>query len=429
MSLQPGQDVEVLIEKPAAGGRMIARHGGQIIFVMAAIPGERVQVRIDRADRQLAFGHTVSVLDASADRRAGVVDLSCGGCLYAHIEYPRQLALKGSVIQDAFTRLGRIPMAEPIAVAPSPEQAYRMRARFHAQGDRVGFYREGTHDICDARATGHMSEAAVTAVERVIATLAGGGCPVPTTQLAENMPADQRVVHVTVAAGGSLSSDLLSAAAAAGGITGCTASHADGAVQSSGIPFVSDSLEALTGGRAGGGTLERHATSFFQANRFLLPALVATVLDAVPAGGDVLDLYAGAGVFSASLAAAGRGRITAVEGDPSSASDLLRNAAAHGTALRVAMGRVEDYLQRAAPASAGTIVVDPPRTGISRAAMQAVVAHGARRVVYVSCDPPTMARDARRLLDGGYRMTSLQAFDLFPNTPHVEAVGVFDQGA
>lgn len=429
MSLQPGQDVEVVIEKPAAGGRMIARHAGQVIFVLAAIPGERVQVRIDRADRQLAFGHTARVLEASPDRRAGVVDLSCGGCLYAHIAYPRQLALKASVIQDAFARLGRMPVGDPLAVVPSSEQAYRMRARFHARGDRVGFYREGTHEICDARATGHLSEAAIAAVERVIAALADGGCRVDTVELAENIPADERVAHVTPVAGASLSGDLLAAAAAAAGFTGCTASVPDGARHTAGIPVVADSLAVLTAGRARAGVLERHATSFFQANRFLLPPLVGAVLDAVPGEGDVLDLYAGVGLFSASLAAAGRGGITAVEGDRSSGVDLLRNAAPHGSALRVAIGSVEDYLQHAGPGSAGTIVVDPPRTGISRAAMQAVVAHGARRVVYVSCDPPTMARDARRLLDGGYRMTSLQAFDLFPNTPHVEAIGVFDQGA
>jgi 23S rRNA (uracil1939-C5)-methyltransferase len=87
---------------------------------------------------------------------------------------------------------------------------------------------------------------------------------------------------------------------------------------------------------------------------------------------------------------------------------------------------VEAYVARS-PRRADTIVVDPPRTGISRAAMEAVVRMGARRVVYVSCDPPTMARDARRLIDGGYRLTELGAFDLFPNTPHVESVGIFDR--
>jgi 23S rRNA (uracil1939-C5)-methyltransferase len=113
-----------------------------------------------------------------------------------------------------------------------------------------------------------------------------------------------------------------------------------------------------------------------------------------------------------------------VEGDRPSGLDLQRNAAAWGAAIRVVVGSVEQHLMRR-PRAADTIIVDPPRTGISKEAMQAAVRHGAARIIYVSCDPATMARDSRRLLDGGYRLVSLEAFDLFPNTPHVETLGVF----
>jgi tRNA/tmRNA/rRNA uracil-C5-methylase (TrmA/RlmC/RlmD family) len=174
------------------------------------------------------------------------------------------------------------------------------------------------------------------------------------------------------------------------------------------------------------GQLGRQPASFFQGNRFLLSELVTTVLDATPAGGSVIDLYAGVGLFSVALASIGRTRVTAVEGDKASSSDLRENAAGYRDAITVVVGRVEDFILRVRD-RAKTIVVDPPRTGISREAMDATVAHGADRIIYVSCDPPTMARDARRLLDAGYRLTSLRGFDLFPNTPHVESVGVFDR--
>jgi tRNA/tmRNA/rRNA uracil-C5-methylase (TrmA/RlmC/RlmD family) len=154
---------------------------------------------------------------------------------------------------------------------------------------------------------------------------------------------------------------------------------------------------------------------------------VTSVLDATPSEGEVLDLYAGVGLFSVALAASNRRGITAVEGDRTSGIDLQRNAAACGGAIRVWMDSVEDYLKRRRGAPASTIIMDPPRTGISRDAMQAVIVHGARLIIYVSCDPATMARDARRLLDGGFRMTSLEGFDLFPNTPHVESLAVFDR--
>jgi 23S rRNA (uracil1939-C5)-methyltransferase len=193
---------------------------------------------------------------------------------------------------------------------------------------------------------------------------------------------------------------------------------------SSGNPTVGDSFAILTGGRAADGELRRHPESFFQANRFLLPSIVSHVLDAVPPDGEVLDLYAGVGLFALALAARGQRGVTAVEGEPSSGRDLRRNTLPFGDAVRVVLGSVEGYVagSRARPA---TVVVDPPRTGISKEAMRAVARLGAARVVYVSCDPATMARDARRLVDAGYAVASLRGFDLFPNTPHVETLGVF----
>lgn len=429
MSLSPGDRIDLTIEKPAAGGRMIARLDGRVVLVQGAIPGERVTARVERVEKQLAFAAVETVLESSSDRRDTGDDPLCGGLLYAHIACERQLALKREVITDAFARLGRIEVPGAVAVAPSPDRAYRMRARLHVRGTRVGFYREGTHDLCDAGATGQLSAAAVAAAASAVEVLHGAGASVASVELAENLAADQRVLHVTAARGSDLTEAALEEAVGAAGLTGCSGRTAEGVLRTSGVPVVTDPLDALTTGRARAGTLQRHAESFFQANRFLLPGLVTTVLDAVPADGPVLDLYAGVGLFSIALAGTGRLEVTAVEGDRTSGGDLQRNAAANGSILRVAIGTVEDHLKRGKGQRAATIVVDPPRTGISREAIAAIVGHGARRIVYVSCDPPTMARDARRLLDGGYRLTSLTAFDLFPNTPHVEAVGVFDRSS
>lgn len=424
-TISSGQELELTIEKPAAGGRMIARHAGQVVLVLGGIPGERVIARVERAERRLAFAEVVRVLDASRDRREVAFDPRCGGCAYAHVRYDRQLALKGDVIADAFTRIGRIPLEAPIAVAGSPERGSRMRARLHVRDGRAGFYREGTHEICDAEQTGHLLHETLPAISAVLHTIATAGISVASLEISENMAADQRAVHVEPAAGSSVTEMILEQAARCEGITGCTARSAGGPLLTAGVPTVWDPLAVLTCGRAGAGELHRHPESFFQANRYLLPELVGAVLDAVPAEGDVLDLYAGVGLFSVSLAASGRERITAVEGDRTSGSDLQRNASACGAAIRVIVGSVEHHVasRQRAP---HTIIVDPPRTGISKATMEAVVRLGAARLVYVSCDPATMARDARRLLDGGYRLESLRAFDLFPNTAHVEALGVFD---
>jgi 23S rRNA (uracil1939-C5)-methyltransferase len=192
-----------------------------------------------------------------------------------------------------------------------------------------------------------------------------------------------------------------------------------------GDPAVSDPLAALTHGRAESGHLRRQPASFFQGNRYLLPDLVVAVLEATPSSGSILDLYAGVGLFSVALAATGRDGITAVEGDRQSAADLKENAGSYPS-IRAVVGRVEDHVARRREIAA-TVIVDPPRSGISREAMDIIARHGARRVIYVSCDPPTTARDARRLLDAGYHLESLRGFDLFPNTPHVETLGVFDR--
>ena len=422
--LTVGADVSVDIEKPAAGGRMIARYDGQILLVSGSIPGERVSVRIDRVEKRLAFASIIEVIEASADRRPAS-DPLCGGCVYSHIAYPRQVTLKAGIIADAFTRIGRIPVEQPLAVTPSPEIGYRLRARLHVRRNAAGFYREGTHELCDARSTNQLSHGAMDAVDRTLGALGDDRASVSSLELSENIAADERAVHFDVVPDARTLEPVLARAVDAGALTGCTARGQVGPFVRVGNPVVVDPLSTLTRGRVSTGGLRRQPASFFQANRFLLPELVVTVLESTPANTSVLDLYAGAGLFSVALAAAGHERIIAVEGDRYSGSDLRENAASYPDGLRVFMSSVEDYLPRHRERTQ-TVVVDPPRTGISREAMESIAALGAGRVIYVSCDPPTMARDARRLLDAGYRIVSLKGFDLFPNTPHVETVGVFD---
>jgi 23S rRNA (uracil1939-C5)-methyltransferase len=421
--LQSGDRVELTIEKPAAGGRMIARHEGQVVLVSGAIPGERVTARIERVERRLAFASVEAVLDGSPDRRETSSDPLCGGCLFAHISIERQRSIKAEIVADAFARIGRHPLGAPVAVTGSPERGYRMRARLHVRGARAGFYREGTHELCDPAGTGQLLPESLQAAGRVVRLLNETGAPARSMEIAENMAADQRSIDVDAVASGRLSvSDLesmlgpdLSSVSVSGPGTGF---HA-------GAAAIFDPLEALTRGRANG-TLQRSASSFFQANRFLLPELVTGVMDAADPEGDVLDLYAGVGLFAVALAATGRRGITAVEGHEGSGADLRRNAEAFASGLDAVVGSVEAYVaaHRALPP---TVIVDPPRTGLSRAVVDALAARGGARIVYVSCDPPTLARDARVLLDGNYRLTSVRAFDLFPNTPHVETLAVFER--
>src|SRR5690606_13007101 len=155
-----------------------------------------------------------------------------------------------------------------------------------------------------------------------------------------------------------------------------------------------------------------------QGNRFLLESLRSYVTAGIDAG-PVADLYAGVGLFGLSLAASGLDDVTLVEGDPVSGADLAANAEAVEGRARVARESVEAYLGRRHHERPGHCIVDPPRTGMSKAAIAGLVRLQPRRTVYVSCDVATLARDARVLVDAGYEIARMEAFDLFPNTAHV----------
>lgn len=397
---------------------MIARADGQVVLVAGAIPGERVTVRVERVGKGVVYAETTAVEEASADRREPFTDPQCGGCLYAHIDYARQLELKALVIADAFARIGRIVLPAAVAVAPSRQDGYRMRARLHVRGRRVGFFREGTHDICDARATRQLLPATSDAIDRLVAALRS--LAVDTLReidVSENLDASERAVHLD---GESLRLDLrvVRPAVAIDGITGVTA----GRELVAGRPFVTDRL-AIEGGPI---ALRRHTLAFFQGNRYLLAALVGHVLSQVADGVRLVDLYAGVGLFAVTAAAVRHAVVTAVEGDRMAASDLEANAREARVAVEAVHQPVEAFVARP-PQSPDLLIVDPPRTGMSREALDGAIALRAPQVVYVSCDVATLARDTRRLVDAGYTVARVDAFDLFPNTPHVETIVVFNR--
>jgi 23S rRNA (uracil1939-C5)-methyltransferase len=425
-------NLTLTIEKPAAGGRMIARHEGQIVLVAGAIPGERVVARVQHVRGGVIYAEVSEVEEASADRRQPRADPACGGNVLAHVAYPRQLTLKGEIVADAFARIGRLPLAAPVSVLPSPEAGYRMRARLHVRGTRLGFFREGTHDLCEAGPTAQLLPATVAALGQLADRLkATGTRALREIELSENVPASERALLVELAPGAPPREHARLLGACEGdGITGVVLTRPEPPqfVAGRGHAHVSDVLRVEAGGQAASVTLRRHVSAFFQGNRYLLEQLVNTVLGHLPPGA-LLDLYAGAGLFGLSWAALGRGRVTAVEGDRQGADDLRANARPFGDAVEVSAAAVETYLaRRGAPVDA-TILVDPPRTGMSKEAAAAIAASGAPRIVYVSCDVATLARDARRLAESGYSLTHIEAFDLFPNTAHVETLTVLDRTA
>jgi 23S rRNA (uracil1939-C5)-methyltransferase len=422
--MRPGDRLTLSVEKPAAGGRMIARHDGAIVLVSAAIPGETVDAEVEKIQRGTIWARSLRVVTASADRVTPAGDWACGGNVFSHIAYDRQLALKRDIIRDAFTRIGRMTTPDDLPVTGSTTDGYRMRARLHLRRGRIGFFREGTHELCDVGPTRQLLPETVAAMQRLAAAITAlGDAAVAEVEVSENCAADQRAVHLELAEGGEPS--RLGVLSAVDGVTGasCGKANSHRALTLWGVPAVTDTIvvPAATGDLPL--TLTRHAHAFFQGNRFLLARLVAAVIDAVP-DGRALDLYAGVGLFSAALARRGV-TVIAIEGDRIAADDLKTNVAVAGGTVEARHQAVETFLAVEKPERIDCVVVDPPRTGMSKEALTAAIALDAPRIVYVSCDVATLGRDARLMVDSGYRLSALQAFDLFPNTAHVESVAVF----
>ena len=420
MALVAESTLTLDVEKPTAGGRMLARHNGQVVLVWGAIPGERVRARVERSGKGVMFAETVEVLTPSADRRDAVADWRCGGNVLAHVTYERQLQLKADIIRDAFARIARMPLDAAPGVLGSPEQGYRMRARLHVRGGRISFMREGSHEICAVGPTAQMLPATAAWIEAAEAQLRAANLRGLTSiEIAENVPASERACHLELEPGSDARAFV---ALATAGITGLSAQVLDRrAVETlSGVAAVSDSVGVLQ--------LRRDARAFFQGNRFLLESLVQRVASHVP-DGPVVDLYAGVGLFGLSLAATRGAEVTLVEGDAISGHNLEDNARPYVDRARVVRTSVEDFLHHDTPAAGETFIVDPPRTGMSPDAVRALVRAQPARVVYVSCDVATLARDARLMVDASYSLGEIGAVDLFPNTAHVETIAVFQRQA
>ena len=394
---------------------MLARHDGQIVFVAGAIPGERVRVRIDRVSKQLAFGSAVDVLVPSPDRRAIDMDWACGGSFYAHIAYDRQLRLKSEVIADAFARIAKLPLAVPVPAKCSQEHGYRMRARLHVRNGVYGFFREGTHDLCDAAATRQLLPGTMEALRRVQTTFAA--THITSCELSENADASERAVLLELAP----SAPVPQPVDPIEGVSGLLfVDHQHGHLSVAyGSPYVRDRIATSMGPV----DLTHHVQSFFQGNRHVLPQLVTRVLAQIPEG-TVTDLYAGVGLFAVALAGERRNAIIAVEGDRASARDLESNAAPHSG-------------QRSRAASLGGKLPAAPRRPAhrypaARSTQDWDLDRGDVGDHWLETEPsgvPFMRSrhsGARRETTVGGRLPSesIEAFDLFPNTAHVETLAV-----
>jgi tRNA/tmRNA/rRNA uracil-C5-methylase (TrmA/RlmC/RlmD family) len=424
--LAVGATVRVEVERPAVGGAMLARHEGEVLFVEGAIPGEVVSVRVHARTRSVAQARVVDVHYASPDR-VTALDPACGGRDYAHIGRARQRALKREQVVDVLRRIAKLPASTVHDTVGDDRPGCRVRARLHWDGQVIGFLRSGSHVACVDGVSEQFSAPLLRDLERLSSILASSGLPPMAFDVSENVAATERGFRVTLPR---RQADDFVARVGEAFDQVAMVTESQGCAVILGQPLIVDAWEALgvevSAARPVSVGLQRQPHAFFQGHRYLLPRLLAEVGDRVKAE-HVVDLYAGVGLFGLMLAARGISHVACVEGDPVSGADLSANAAPFGEGVDVSHASVERWLAGRSLLPGTAVIIDPPRTGLSKEALEGLVRGGASCVVYVSCDPATFARDVGRLVLHGYELGEVRPVDLFPDTGHVEVVAALQR--
>jgi 23S rRNA (uracil1939-C5)-methyltransferase len=387
----------------ASGARGIGRAAdGRIVFVDFALPGEQVVAEITSDHHDYIEATAVSVLRASPARVAPPCPYfgRCGGCQLQHASYDEQLRLKTVIVRDQFARIGRFDPAEvearvrPMLGMDDPWH-YRNHMRFTVRRDgEVGFMQRGTHRFMKI-------DECLIAVDRVNAVL----------RAVQDRTMEARQIAIRV--GEHTAEEMIQPklrwrpwARGPRPQSGQAAYH-----------------EALNGHR-----YRISGPAFFQVNSRQAERLVDLVIERVLAARArvVVDGYAGVGTFAAQLAPQVDLVIT-IEESAAAGDDAEANLEGLANVQRV-VGRMEETLPGLQP-SPDVVVIDPPRAGLARSVVEAIIASAARRVVYVSCDPATLARDVRLLVEAGFRLDAVQPVDMFPHTQHIECVTTLDRDA
>jgi 23S rRNA (uracil1939-C5)-methyltransferase len=398
-----------------AGGAALARDGdGRVVFVEGALPGERVRAVVTSARRDYAHAVTVEVVDPSPDRVAPPCAAraeGCGGCSWQHVAGGAQARLKVDIVIDALRRIARVDPVAGLAITtrrPSaPARRTTVRLGVGPEG-RAGERRRSSHDlvIADACQAVHPR-----LEELVVAGRYHGAAEV--------------VLRVGVASGERAAWPLAPAGRgrrpAAGSSTPPVEVPAD----------VDVGPDAVVHEEVAGAWLEVHIGSFFQSGPDAADALVAAVDaaagDALPPGGHLVDAYAGVGLFGATVGAARGVRVTAIETSPAAVADAETNLARAGVDHVVVRSEVGQWRPETGGPPVDVVVADPSRTGLGRPGTAAVAGAQAARIILVSCDPASLARDTALLATAGYTLAGVEVVDAFPDTFHIEAVARFDR--
>jgi 23S rRNA (uracil1939-C5)-methyltransferase len=423
--------MKLQIEKAIYGGAGLARNEGKAIFVPFTLPGEVVETHVTEDRGSYANAELDAVLESSPERVAPPCAYfgECGGCHYQHARYEAQVEMKVQILRESLERahLSDIP---PIFAVQGEALGYRNRIRLHVgrASSMLCYKRRGSHAnlaVKECPIAAPVLQEALAAVQERAKDWRLSEC---FSEVEFFTDADQRAVLITLLSGrskGEASGDLERLwpqfVGAIPQIKGAAVLSSSGG-KAQGAMLAQAGQQALTY-RAADEEYRVSLGSFFQVNRLLIDPLVELVI--MDRTGEVAwDLYAGVGLFARALAARFK-RVVAVEAAASSVRDLSENLG--GGAHRVAAASTLEFLRRArsdGQRKPDFVVVDPPRAGLGKEITALLAEIRPAHITYVSCDPTTLSRDLKSLLDSGYQLTKLHMVDLFPQTFHLESVAM-----
>jgi 23S rRNA (uracil1939-C5)-methyltransferase len=411
----------IQIEKPVYGGAFLARVEGKAVFVPLALPGEQARVRVVEEKRGYATAEVEEIVTAAAERVAPACKHfgACGGCQHQHAEYEAQVEMKQAILRETLERGGVRAPGEMAVLAGEP-WAYRNRIRlaFDAEG-RPGYRGRRSHAVIA------IEECPIAAPLLVRAAFSAA-------ELFRRFAVLSRPAELSLfcdAAEDSMLASVFTDGAARVPLTDCFDALLPQIPSLRGVELVEvHQNQPRTVARAGAESIAYRAAgfeyrvdhgAFFQVNRWLVDELVESVTGGL-LGGLAWDLFAGVGLFARKLAERFE-RVIAVEPSPAAIAALKENLKeTNATAVKAT---TLEFLRGAAKGERpDVIVVDPPRTGLGAETTELLGRIGAPEIVYVSCDPATLARDLRALVGAGYGIERITLADLFPQTFHLETV-------
>ena len=400
--------MEVTIERILPGGLGLAHADGQTVMVALAAPGDRLRVRIERVKGSVTFASIEEIIEPSPDRIEPPCPYfgRCGSCDFQQMNYEAQLAAKKEIVRDCLHRIAKIDVPDFQIVAAPNQWHYRSRAQwqYDAQAKRLGYFESGSRRVCD------VAECAVLVPELQL-TLEHLRAEMADDLLADDARYFRAIAgddSAVVAAGFERSHRLAPRPPPA---------HDNSA-------SVEEASREVTRTIAGE-TYRLGAESFFQTNVDLLPQLIGEAIGKEH-GDTAIELYCGVGLFTVPLARRFKD-VSAVE-DDAEAAEFARQNLAHAdlSNAEVEKSDVGNWLasneHNPRFTSLDFVLLDPPRAGAESRVISGILKLRPKRLCYVSCDPATLARDLRKIIAGGYSLDSILAFDMFPQTHHVETV-------